>query len=134
MSCTRAETGQSVSLLGYSLGGYLALTAAMTTRDIAAVAVCYGGVPTPFAGLAANLPPTLILHGSADPVIPVSEARSLSKLLRRHRIPHEVHIRRRAGMASVRWMPRIAVARVVEFFHKHRRMSGWSKPSSAIWP
>ena len=56
--------------------------------------VCYAGVPTPFAKLAANLPPTLILHGSQDRVVPVNEASNLAKLLRRNRIPHVLHIYR----------------------------------------
>lgn len=117
----RSDTGitRSVGLLGYSLGGYLALTAAMARPGFGAVAACYAGVPTPFAGLAANLPPTLVLHGAADRVVPVSEAAALEKLLRRHRIPHEVHIYPGAGHGFCGPDAEDAVARVSAFFRRH---------------
>ncbi len=113
------EASQPVGLLGYSLGGYLALTAAMTGCSISAVAVCYAGVPSPFAGLAAKLPPTLVLHGGADTVVPVREAVELTKLLRRHRIPHELHIYPAAGHGFCGADAVNAVAGVAAFFRKH---------------
>jgi dienelactone hydrolase len=89
--------GLPIGLVGYSLGGYLALTAAMVQRGVKGLVVCYGGVPTPFMGMAGSLPPTLILHGAMDRVIPVSEAAALAELLRRHRVPHELHVYPNAG-------------------------------------
>jgi len=114
---TRTE-GQPVGLLGYSLGGYLALTAGMAWRDVAAVAVCYAGVPTPFADLAANLPPTLVLHGGEDTVVPVGEAAALTKLLRSHRIPHDIHIYRHAGHGFLGLDAGDAESRIAGFFRR----------------
>ena len=110
---------QPVGLLGYSLGGYLALTAAMAWREVAAVAVCYGGLPTPFLGLAAGLPPTLLLHGGADQVVPVTETTAVTDLLRSHRIAHEVHIYPQAGHGFQGADAEDAIRRIVEFFRKH---------------
>lgn len=108
-----------VGLLGYSLGGYLALTLAMTRPGVAAVAACYAGVPTPFAGLAGNLPPTLILHGAADAVVPVGEAATLADLCRRHRVPHEVRMYPGAGHGFCGADAEDAIGRVVSFFRRH---------------
>jgi pimeloyl-ACP methyl ester carboxylesterase len=113
------EASQSVGLLGYSLGGYLALTAAMAWPEIAALAVCYAGIPTPFAGLAARLPPTLVLHGGDDQIIPVKEASALTGLLCSHRIPHETHIYPQAGHGFCGADADDAIGRVVAFFRKH---------------
>ncbi len=112
------EITRPVGLLGYSLGGYLALTAAMSWPGIAAVAVCYAGVPTPFVGLAGNLPPTLVLHGLADAVIPASAAKTLGALLRRHRVPHEIHLYPAAGHGFHGEDAEDAVRRVAAFFHQ----------------
>jgi carboxymethylenebutenolidase len=108
-----------VGLIGYSLGGYLALTAAMAWRGVAAVVVCYAGIPTPFVGLVDNLPPTLILHGAQDQVIPVSEASGLAKLLRRHRITHELHIYREAAHGFCGADSEDAVERTVNFLRQY---------------
>jgi dienelactone hydrolase len=114
--------GQSVGLLGYSLGGYLALTAAMAWREVAAVAVCYAGFPTTFTALAGGLPPTLVLHGGKDRVVPREEVAVLAGLLRTHRVAHEVHLYPDAGHGFCGADAEDAVSRVVEFFR--RRLNG----------
>jgi len=116
-------------LLGYSLGGYLALTVAMTRPGFAAVAVCYAGVPAAFAGLAGNLPPVLILHGSEDRVVPVSEAAALAKLAGRNRVPHEVHIYPGAGHGFQGPDGENAVRRVTEFLRRHLGHANAAEPS-----
>jgi carboxymethylenebutenolidase len=113
------EAHQPLGLLGYSLGGYLALSAAMAWREIAAVAVCYSGFPTPFASLAAQLPPTLVLHGAEDLVIPVKEALALTGILRSHRVLHGVHIYPHAGHGFCGVDAEDAITRVVRFFSMH---------------
>src|SRR5262245_65532019 len=106
-------------LLGYSLGGYLALTVAMTRPGFAAVAVCCAGVPAPFAGLAGNLPPVLILHGSEGRVVPVSVAAALARLAGRNRVPHDVRIYPGAGHGFQGPDGEDAVRRVTEFLRRH---------------
>lgn len=122
----RASRGasQSVGLLGYSLGGYLALTAAMAWREVAAVAVCYAGFPTPFAGLAGNLPPTLVLHGGKDGVVSREEVSALTGLLRTHRIPREIHLYPDAGHGFCGMDAEDALSRVVKFFRRHMSDKG----------
>jgi carboxymethylenebutenolidase len=120
----KSKAGQPIGLIGYSLGGYLALTAAMAWRGIGAVAVCYAGIPTPFAGLAANLPPTLTLHGEADRVVPAGEASALAGLLRRHRVRHEMHIYPGANHGFCGADAEDAIGRVVGFLTRHLRPVG----------
>lgn len=83
-----------VALLGVSLGAFLALsTAADPSARIRAVVEISGGLPEPsIKSIGPNFPPTLILHGDADTVVPVSMAHQLKDLLTRHRVPHQALI------------------------------------------
>jgi dienelactone hydrolase len=110
-----SATGRPIGLVGYSLGGYLALTAAMVQRAVKGLVVCYAGVPTPFMGMAGSLPPTLILHGGLDQVIPVSESTALARLLHQHRVPHNVHIYPNAGHGFCGTDAEDALSRIVHF-------------------
>jgi carboxymethylenebutenolidase len=76
--------GDHLGLVGFSLGAYLALASATEKRlQVSAVVDLFGGLPRSLRDKAANLPPTLILHGDADTVVPVTEAYLLRRLLRK---------------------------------------------------
>jgi carboxymethylenebutenolidase len=67
--------GERVALVGFSLGACLALSAA-TEHDLklaALVEVC-GALPVEYRPHVKCMPPTLVLHGDADKVIPVEQA------------------------------------------------------------
>jgi carboxymethylenebutenolidase len=81
-----------LGLLGFSLGSYLSLSVASHDRRVSAVVEYFGGLPDVFAWNLKRFPPTLILHGDADPVVPVAEARKLEKLLESKKFPHESRI------------------------------------------
>lgn len=81
-----------LALLGFSLGGYLALSVASRDKRVKAVVEYFGGLPQELEQHASSLPPTLILHGDADPTVPVSEAHKLQRLLERHGVKHELQI------------------------------------------
>jgi carboxymethylenebutenolidase len=80
-------------LLGFSLGAYLSLAVA-TQADppIAAVAEFFGGLPEKLRAKVRSLPPTLIIHGDADRMVPVQEAEALEKLLRERKCVYEMKI------------------------------------------
>jgi dienelactone hydrolase len=65
---------ESLGILGFSQGAYLAVGVAGTNRRIKALAEFYGGFPGPLENQITQLPPTLIVHGESDTVIPVQEA------------------------------------------------------------
>jgi carboxymethylenebutenolidase len=83
-----------IALLGVSLGGFIALALGTDqTLPIHAIVDISGGLVAPWEGFATSaFPPTLILHGENDPVVPVSHAHALDKLLTKLQVDHEMHL------------------------------------------
>lgn len=82
-----------VALMGFSLGSFLSLsTGAIDPGGIAAIVEYYGGLPRALQDGAKNMPPTLILHGDKDVLVPVAMAHTLDDLLTKNRRPHEMKI------------------------------------------
>jgi carboxymethylenebutenolidase len=85
--------GGRIGLVGFSLGGFLALAAAADEDlRIAAVAEFFGGLPEGHRARLKKLPPALIVHGDHDRTVPVREARRLGDWLAAHRSPGEVKV------------------------------------------
>src|SRR5438270_4481966 len=84
--------GQRIALLGISLGAYLSLAVAAQDERVSAVVDIFGGMPKHLGGGVRRLPPTLILHGDADPIVPVSEAYELEKILKRAGTEYQMRI------------------------------------------
>ena len=83
-----------LALLGISLGAFLAIGAAAaepTERALRAVIAISGGWPGQFAPATVNrdFPPTLLVHGEADTVVPVQLAREMDSRLTRAGVPHQ---------------------------------------------
>ena len=84
---------ERISIMGISLGAFLALALATTGNNIRAVVEISGGLPAPYDSQATpSFPPTLILHGEADTVVPVSLAHELNRLLDRLGTPHQLQL------------------------------------------
>ncbi len=82
-----------IGVLGISLGGFLAVALGIEDPRIRSVVELSGGVPLGWEDrLQSNMPPTLILHGAHDNIVPVSEAYKLQTLLEERRVPHEIEI------------------------------------------
>ena len=82
-----------VAMMGFSLGAYLSLsTGAMDPTQVAAIVEYYGGLPPRLRPMAKTMPPTLILHGDKDSIVPVREAHELDQLLTESSRPHEMKI------------------------------------------
>jgi carboxymethylenebutenolidase len=82
-----------IALMGFSLGGFLALAVGASEGGrVAAIVEYYGGMNNSYTSMAANMPPTLILHGDADMTVPVRYARELDALLTKYNRPHEMKI------------------------------------------
>lgn len=107
-----------IALLGFSLGGYLALSVASLDPRVRAVVDFFGGMPEELQGFT-RMPPTLILHGEQDRVVPVSEAIRLQQLLERAGIPYEMKLYPNAGhlFSGMQWID--AAQRTVQFLRKH---------------
>jgi carboxymethylenebutenolidase len=88
----RIDPGR-IGMMGYSMGAFLSLaTGATEPGKIAAIVEYYGALPDRLHPMAVNLPPTLILHGDADQLVPVLRARELDTLMTEAKRPHEMHI------------------------------------------
>jgi carboxymethylenebutenolidase len=110
---------ERIGALGFSLGAYLALSVAGIDPRIQAVAEYFGGLPREIRPFLRRLPPTLILHGDADTVVPVAEAHSLQKVLEERNVPYEIEIYPNEGHDFTPETRVRADARMQTFFHKH---------------
>ena len=119
--------GHDAGVLGFSQGGYLAVAVAGRQPKVRAVAEFYGGIPRWGAPKIERLPPTLILHGEADAVVPVAQADALAAFVRER--SGEVTIRRYAGADhgfDFDWSSAPAVdarQRVVAFFGRQLELN-----------
>lgn len=77
-----------VSAFGVSLGGYMALALGAADARVGRLVVLSGGFFGALAPRVHRLPPTLLLHGSDDDVVPVAEAERVARALARLRVPH----------------------------------------------
>jgi len=83
---------ERIGLLGFSLGAYLALSAAAIDSRIQAVVEYFGGMPKEMKLFARRLCPVLILHGEQDQTVPVEEAYQLQQLLEKKHMAYEMQI------------------------------------------
>jgi carboxymethylenebutenolidase len=81
-----------IALLGFSLGAYLSLANSTIDGRIKAVVEFFGGLPRETKLFMRRLCPTLILHGDADPTVPVAEAHNLQQLFEQKGVPYEIKI------------------------------------------
>ena len=91
-----------IALVGVSLGAFLALgyaaecsaaRDAATRCKIRCLADLSGGLFEPYSSRATeHFPPTLILHGEKDSVVPARHAHELDALLTQLNVPHELNI------------------------------------------
>jgi carboxymethylenebutenolidase len=88
----RGVDGSRIALVGNSLGAALALTVASQDNRVAAVVDVSGMLPEPVLPFVRRMPPTLILHGDSDSIVPVQEARKLERLLRKRGTRYETCI------------------------------------------
>jgi len=106
-----------IGLLGVSLGGGLALATAQQDSRVRAVVDYFGFVPRGFGSR--RLPPTLVLHGASDPVVPVSNAYDLQGILQARGVPHEVQIYPGQGHGFTGTAEADASRRINGFFRRY---------------
>jgi len=114
-----AVNGERIGVLGFSLGAYLALSLGSIDARVKAVAEYFGGLPREIRPFIRRLPPTLILHGDADTVVPVAEAFSLEEALKERKVPYELEIYPGEGHHFTAETRTKADARMHAFFGKY---------------
>ena len=108
-----------IALLGFSLGAYLSLSNAAIDKRIKAVVEFFGGLPREMKLFMRRFCPVLILHGEADPIIPVEEAYQLQRMLDKKGIAYEMKIYPGAGHGFENDVWRDAGLRTLRFLQKH---------------
>jgi carboxymethylenebutenolidase len=82
-----------IGLLGFSLGGYLAMALAVEDQRIRAVVELSGGLPPGWEGrVTKDMAPVLLLHGANDPVVPVSEGYKAERLLKERGVACDLQV------------------------------------------
>lgn len=80
---------QRIGLVGISLGAALSLATAARDGRVKAAVSYFGPMPPGFERTT-RFPPTLILHGGADPIIPATNAYAIEAVLTKIGAPNEV--------------------------------------------
>ncbi|QFU15277.1 prolyl oligopeptidase family serine peptidase [Microvirga thermotolerans] len=115
-----AETAAgSIGLVGISLGAALGLAVSGTSSRIGALVSFYGPLPQGAVAPDARLPPTLVLHGNMDPVVPVANAYAIESLLRQRHVPHEIRIYPGEGHGFRGQAQADATRRALAFLRRH---------------
>ncbi len=108
-----------VALIGFSLGGFLALSVGATDPRVKAVVEFCGGLPEELAAQCAQMPPTLILHGEVDDRVPVAEAHKVEGLMKRTNSAYETKIYPGVGHFFSGLTMLDAAQRTLGFLKKH---------------
>jgi len=81
-----------IGLVGVSLGATLALSVGATNTKVQCVVEFFGGTPDWLPPLLGKMPPTLILHGTADRLVKIDEAYKLEKALQAKQRVYEIKV------------------------------------------
>ncbi len=106
-----------IGLFGISLGGGLALATAAQDGRVRAVVDYFGFAPQGLGG--ARLPPTLILHGEQDRIVPIANAYAVQGILRARGVPHEIIVYPGEGHGFGAAAQADAAQRINAFFSRH---------------
>ena len=110
-----------IGIAGFSLGSAVGLSVAATDARVDAIVDAFGALPAQYRKHAANMPPTLIVHGECDEIVPVAEAYSLANLLRRNGVPHDIVVYAGRGHTLDARSLRNASERGLVFFRTYLR-------------
>lgn len=113
---------ERIGLLGFSLGAYLALSAAAIDSRVKIVVDYFGGFPKEMKMFMRRFCPVLILHGDQDTTVPVAEAYHLQQMLEKKQIPYEIKIYPGAGHGFSGEVWRDSGLRTLAFLNQHLAM------------
>ena len=107
-----------IGLVGISLGAALSLTTAGRDGRVKAVVDYFGPMPPGFEQTT-RFPPTLILHGAADPIVPPANAYAIETVLKNIGVPHEIMVYPGQGHVLFGEARADAARRVTAFLERH---------------
>lgn len=105
-----------IGLMGISLGSFLALSVAEQNSNVKTVVEFSGSLlhsPT-------HLPPTLIIHGALDPLVPVASAYQLAQTLQTLGVPYQIQVYPNEGHMGFQLNDEFdAMSRSLTFFNQY---------------
>jgi dienelactone hydrolase len=113
-----ADAGR-IGIVGISLGAALGLAVSSTDKRVKTLVTYFGPLPQGAIAATSQLPPTLVLHGSADPIVPVANAYAVEALLRQQNVPHEVKVYPGQGHGFRGAAEKDATQRALAFLRRH---------------
>ncbi|WP_262297952.1 dienelactone hydrolase family protein [Microvirga sesbaniae] len=116
-----------IGIVGISLGAALGLAVASTDPRVKVLVNYFGPLPQGAIATTSRLPPTLVLHGSADPIVPVANAYAVEALLRQQNVPHEIKVYPGQGHGFRGAAHDDATARSLAFLRRH--LAGTTAPA-----
>lgn len=96
----------ALALVGFSQGAMMSLYVGLRRRCAPAAIVGYSGMLVGAEALTAELaarPPVLLIHGDADPVVPVDSLAAARRVLEENGVPVEAHVRPGLGHGIDDW-------------------------------
>jgi carboxymethylenebutenolidase len=121
-----------IGIIGISLGAALGLAVASTDPRVKALVNYFGPLPQGAIATTSKLPPTLVLHGSADPIVPVANAYAVEALLRQQNVPYEIKVYPGQGHGFKGATEDDATARSLAFLQRHLAGADASTGSGAL--
>lgn len=109
---------QRIGLIGISLGAALSLATASQDGRVKAVVDYFGPMPQGFERTT-RFPPTLILHGAADPIVPAANAYAIETVLKSLGVPYEIVVYPGQGHVLFGEAQADAEQRVTAFLERH---------------
>jgi dienelactone hydrolase len=122
-----------IGIIGISLGAALGIAAASADPRIKALVNYFGPLPQGAIAPNAHLPPTLVLHGALDAIVPVSNAYAVEALLRQQDVPHEIKVYPDQGHGFRGDARNDALQRVIAFLERYLAGSGAHPLSGERW-
>jgi dienelactone hydrolase len=108
-----------LGLVGWSRGGYLALLDGTKNPAYRAVVAISGFADADFAQHVTKMPPTLLLHGDVDDMVPVTNAYAVRDSLKAANRPVEIYIAPGGNHLWLGQQGRAGFAQLVAFLRKH---------------
>jgi len=120
-----------IDAFGVSLGGFMALALGDEDRRVRRLVVLSGGFFPALAPAVHHMPPTLLLHGDADDVVPVQEAWRVDTALTRLGVPHALVVFPGGDHSLDDSLAPEAMRRAMEFLQAPRPIAGLQRASAA---
>jgi len=121
-----------IGIVGISLGAALGLAVSSLNRRVKVLVDYFGPLPQGAIATTSRLPPTLVLHGAADPIVPVANAYAVEALLRQQNVPHEVKVYPGQGHGFRGAAEHDATQRTLAFLQRHLAGSQASADSASL--